>query len=52
VIICRTKVIPRRDPMFHRNEIDLGVGRSAKDDFTMDAMGWVFMVWFCIRRMS
>jgi len=51
-MICRVSVIPSRDPMFHRNEIDLGVGRSASDDLMMDAMGWIFIVWFFIRRMN
>lgn len=51
-MICSTRVIPSRDPMFHRNEIELGVGRSAREDFTMDAMGWVFIVCFCIKMMS
>lgn len=33
VMICKIKVIPRRNPIFHRKEIEVGVGRSSKDDF-------------------
>jgi len=50
-MIWRVRVIPRRNPKFHKNEIDLGDGRSARDDFKMEAIGWVFIS-CCFIRMK
>jgi hypothetical protein len=48
VMICRTRVIARRNPMFHINEIDEGVGRSIRDLFTMFSIGLIFLSCFFI----
>jgi hypothetical protein len=50
-MICRVRVIPRRNPMFHRYEMDEGVGRSDREDFIILMIGWVFVSWFFIFRM-
>jgi len=39
------------DPIFQSNEIDLGVGRSAKEDLIIEANGWIFIVWVFIKTM-
>lgn len=46
VTICRIKVIPSRNPIFQRNEIEVGVGRSRREDFTILRMGSLFTFWF------
>jgi hypothetical protein len=51
VMICRVSVIPSRNPMFHINEIDEGVGRSISDFFIIDMTGFFFVSWFLIRTM-
>lgn len=51
VTICRVRVIPSRNPMFHRNEIDEGVGRSKREDLTIVIMGLVLDSWVFIRRL-
>jgi len=33
VMICRDSVIPNRNPIFHRKEMEEGVGRSMSDFF-------------------
>jgi len=43
-IICRVRVKPRRKPMFHRKEIELGVGRSRRDFFKIFVIGFVFII--------
>lgn len=50
--ICRVRVIPNRNPMFHNMEIDVGVGRSSSAFFTIDRIGLVFISWFFIRMMN
>jgi hypothetical protein len=37
--------------MFQSNEIDLGVGRSAKEDLIIEANGWIFITWVFIKMM-
>lgn len=48
-MICNLRVIPRRNPMFHMNEIDEGVGRSNSDFFTILKIGLFFDSCFFIR---
>jgi hypothetical protein len=38
-MICRVRVIPRRNPMFHMNEIEEGQGRSIRELFTIFMVG-------------
>ncbi len=52
VMICSDRIIPRRNPMFHNREIDLGDGRSTSDELTIFISGWVFISCFFIRRRS
>lgn len=40
---CSIRVIPRRNPIFHKNEMDNGVGRSTSDFFIMWAIGLFFI---------
>lgn len=40
VITCVIKIIPIMNPMFHRSEIDVGVGRSISDFFINDVIGF------------
>lgn len=42
-MIWSIRVIPKRNPMFHRNEMDDGEGRSIRDDFMIFARGWFFI---------
>lgn len=51
-MICSDRVIPSRNPMFHMSEIDLGEGRSMRDEFSIFMMKCVFDSCFFIRRMS
>lgn len=39
VTIWSERVIPRRNPKFHMNEIDLGEGRSIRDSFSSLMIG-------------
>jgi len=48
-IICKERVIPRRNPIFHINEIDEGVGRSINDVFTIFKIGLFFVSCFFIK---
>lgn len=48
-MICRVKVKPSRKPKFHRNEIDVGVGRSKRDFFIRFVTGLLFISCFFIR---
>lgn len=50
--ICRESVIPSRNPMFHINEIDEGVGRSNKDVFIIFKIGLFFDSCFFIRSLK
>lgn len=43
--VCMVRVIPRRKPMFHKNEIDVGVGRSLREVFIILRIG--LFVLFC-----
>jgi hypothetical protein len=48
VIICVTRIIPNMNPMFHNNEIDVGVGRSMRDFFISIVTGFFLISWFFI----
>lgn len=39
VTICSTRVIPKRNPMFHRNEIEKGVGRFTSEFLVISIRG-------------
>lgn len=43
VIICSINVIPSRNPKFHINEIEEGVGRSIRALFTIFITGLAFI---------
>jgi len=45
VITWVIRIIPNMNPMFHSREIDVGVGRSIRDFFTKDVMGFFFISW-------
>jgi len=47
-IICRVRVNPSRNPKFHRNEIEVGVGRSIRDFFIRFVIGLLFISCFFI----
>lgn len=51
MMICRVRVIPSRNPMFHRNEIDEGVGRSKSEDLIIITIGLVLDSWIFIRKL-
>ena len=42
VVICSTRVIPSRNPMFHISEIEVGDGRSISEDFVIFVIGFFF----------
>ena len=42
VKICKVRVIPSRNPRFHINEIELGDGRSIRDFFIIEVIGFFF----------
>ena len=48
VITCVIKIIPSMNPMFHRSEIEVGVGRSIRDFFISAVMGFLFISCFFI----
>lgn len=49
--ICKDNVIPRRNPMFHMNEIEEGDGRSKSDFFIIEKIGFVFIsCFFTLKR--
>lgn len=50
VMIWRVRVIPRRNPMFHINEIEVGDGRSRREDFVIFMIGFFFHSWVFIER--
>jgi len=50
-MICRDNVIPRRNPMFHMNEIEEGEGRSRRDEFIIFVSGISLIFCVFIRRM-
>jgi hypothetical protein len=41
--ICKDRVIPSRNPMFHINEIAVGVGRSIREFFNSFRIGLCFL---------
>jgi hypothetical protein len=43
VVICKVKVIPNMKPKFQRVEIDLGLGRSSREFFTIFKIGFFFV---------
>ena len=45
---CSVRVIPSRNPIFHKNEIDEGVGRSISEDFIIFRIGLFFVSCFFI----
>lgn len=47
-ISCKVRVMPNRNPIFHINEIDDGVGRSSKDVFIIFRIGLFFVSCFFI----
>ena len=51
-MICRVRVNPSKNPKFHRNEIDVGVGRSIRDFFIKFVTGFIFISCFFIRMRS
>ena len=51
-MICSVKVNPRRNPKFHRNEIEVGVGRSIRDFFIILVIGLLFISCFFIKMKS
>jgi hypothetical protein len=42
-MICRVNVNPKRNPKFHRNEIEVGVGKSRRDFFIKFVSGLFFI---------
>lgn len=48
-ISCRDNVIPKRNPIFHINEMDEGVGRSSREIFMVFRMGFFLVLDFFIR---
>jgi len=50
-MICRVSVNPRRNPMFHRVEIEDGVGRSIRELFIILVRGLNFISCFFINLM-
>lgn len=48
VTTCVIRIIPSMNPMFHRSEMDVGVGRSIRDFFTNDVMGFLLISCFFI----
>lgn len=50
--ICKVRVIPSRNPMFHRVEIEAGVGRSIKDFLRILVIGFDFMKFVFILKGS
>ena len=48
-MICRVSVNPSRNPKFHRNEIEVGVGRSRRDFFIRFVTGLLFISCVFIR---
>jgi len=52
VTIWRPRVIPSKNPMFHKNEMDDGEGKSSKELFTIFRIGLFFVSWFFIKMMK
>lgn len=42
VVIWIVRVIPRRNPMFHMKEMEVGEGRSRREDFVIFKIGFFF----------
>jgi len=51
-MICKVRIIPSINPMFHMYEIDDGVGRSSRDCFVIFIRGFFFISFFFIKMMS
>jgi hypothetical protein len=51
-MICRVRVNPRRNPKFHRNEIEVGVGKSSRDFFIRFVIGLFFISCIFIKMKS
>jgi len=50
-MIWSVRVNPSRNPKFHRNEIEVGVGRSMRDFFIKFVTGLFFISCFFIKMM-
>jgi hypothetical protein len=48
-MIWRVRVSPSKNPKFHKNEIEVGVGRSIRDFFIRFVIGFLFISCFFIR---
>jgi hypothetical protein len=51
VISCRDRVIPRRNPTFQRNEIEVGEGRSRSEVLIIFSRGFDLVSFFFIRTL-
>jgi len=51
-MIWMVRVNPSKNPKFHRNEIEVGVGKSRRDFFIRLAIGFIFISCFFIRMRS
>jgi hypothetical protein len=51
-MICRVRVNPSKNPKFHKNEIEVGVGRSRRDFFIRFVTGLFLISCFFIRMRS
>jgi len=52
VAICSVRVIPRRNPKFHMNEIEAGVGKSSRALLIIFIRGLLFISCVFIRMMK
>lgn len=51
-MICSVNVNPSKNPKFHKNEIEVGVGRSSSDFFIRFVIGLFFISCVFIRMKS
>ena len=49
--ICKVRVIPSKNPIFHMKEMEEGEGRSISDFFSRFVIGFVLNSWFFIKMM-
>ncbi len=49
VRICRVRVMPKRNPRFHKKEIEVGEGKSRRDFFIIEVIGFIFSSCFFIK---
>jgi len=49
-MIWSVRVNPSINPIFHRKEIEEGVGRSIREFFSSFVIGFDFISWFFISR--